>query len=92
MRSQRKKKCVHGPRVGSKFRASLINAWTIFILHVWSRDSAVGTATGYGLEGRGIGVRVPIESRLFSFPRRPDWFYGPTGTSGYFLGSKSVAA
>jgi hypothetical protein len=25
-----------------------------------SRDSAIGIATGYGLEGRGVGVRVAV--------------------------------
>jgi hypothetical protein len=25
-----------------------------------SRDSAIGIATGYGLESRGVGVRVPV--------------------------------
>jgi hypothetical protein len=25
-----------------------------------SRDSVFGIATGYGLDGRGIGVRVPV--------------------------------
>jgi hypothetical protein len=29
-------------------------------------DSAVGIATGYGLDGRGVGVRVPVGSRIFS--------------------------
>jgi hypothetical protein len=42
------------------------------------RDSAVGIATGYGLDDRGVGVRVPVGSRIFSSPRRPDWFLGPT--------------
>jgi hypothetical protein len=37
-----------------------------------SRDSAVGLATGYGLEDREVGVRVPVGSRIFSSPRRPD--------------------
>jgi hypothetical protein len=36
-----------------------------------SRDSVVGIATGYGLEGGGVGVRVPVGSRIFS-SRRPD--------------------
>jgi hypothetical protein len=27
-----------------------------------SRDSAVGIATGYGLDGRGVGVRVDLFS------------------------------
>jgi hypothetical protein len=31
-------------------------------------------ATGYGLEDRGIGIRVPIGSRIFSSLRRPDGF------------------
>jgi hypothetical protein len=37
-----------------------------------SRDSAVGIATGYGLNDRGVGVRVPVGSRIFS-SRRTDW-------------------
>jgi hypothetical protein len=34
--------------------------------------SEVGTATGYGLDDRGVGVRVPVGSRIFSSSRRPD--------------------
>jgi hypothetical protein len=30
------------------------------------RDSAVGIATGYGMDGRGIEVRVPVGSKEFS--------------------------
>jgi hypothetical protein len=41
------------------------------------RDSAVGIATGYGLDGQGIGIRVPGEARFFSFPRRLNRFWGP---------------
>jgi hypothetical protein len=37
-----------------------------------SQDSAVGIATGYGLDDREVGVRVPVGSRIFSSPRRPD--------------------
>jgi hypothetical protein len=29
----------------------------------WSRDIAVGIGTGYGLDGRGVGVRVPVGAR-----------------------------
>jgi hypothetical protein len=32
-----------------------------------SRDSAVGIATGWGLDDRGVGVRVPIGDRFFPF-------------------------
>jgi hypothetical protein len=36
-----------------------------------SRDSSVGIATGYGLDDRGVEVRVPVGSRIFSSPRVP---------------------
>jgi hypothetical protein len=39
--------------------------------------SVVGTATGYGLDDRGIGVRVPVGSRIFFSPSRPDRLWGP---------------
>jgi hypothetical protein len=37
-----------------------------------SRDSSVGIATDYRLDDRGVGVGVPVGSRIFSSPRRPD--------------------
>jgi hypothetical protein len=36
----------------------------------------VGTATGYGLDGGGVGVRVPVGARIFSMSSRPA--LGPT--------------
>jgi hypothetical protein len=55
-----------------------------------SRDSSVGIATGYGLDDSGVGVRVPLWSRIFSCPRRPDRLWGPlsllyNGYRGLFL-------
>jgi hypothetical protein len=41
-----------------------------------TRDTAVGIATGYELHDRGVGVRVPVGSRIFSIPQRPDRFWG----------------
>jgi hypothetical protein len=41
-----------------------------------SRVSEVCKATGYGLDNRGFGVRVPVGSRIFS-SRRLDRFWGP---------------
>jgi hypothetical protein len=41
-----------------------------------SRSSVVGIATGYGLDDRGVGVRVPVGSRIFSSPNRPDRLSG----------------
>jgi hypothetical protein len=37
-----------------------------------SRDSVVGIATSYELDERGVGIRVPVGSRLPSFLRRPE--------------------
>jgi hypothetical protein len=42
---------------------------------VRSWDSAVGKATGYRLDGRGVGFRVPIRARFFAYSRRPDRFW-----------------
>jgi hypothetical protein len=39
------------------------------------RGSAVGI--GYGLDDRGIGVRVPVGPRIFTPPYRPDRLWGP---------------
>jgi hypothetical protein len=36
-----------------------------------------GIATGYGLDDREVGVRVPVTSRIFCSPRRPDRVWGP---------------
>jgi hypothetical protein len=36
-----------------------------------SRDSVVRIATSYGLDDRGVGVRVPVGSRIFSKSSRP---------------------
>jgi hypothetical protein len=62
-----------------------------------SRDSAVGIATGYELDDRGVGVRVPVKSRIFSSRRRPDRFWGSpnfrsTGYRGSFPGGKAAVA
>jgi hypothetical protein len=64
---------------------------------VWSRDSVVCIATGYGLNDRGVGVRVPVGSRIFSSPRRPDRLWGPPNllSNGYresFPGGKAARA
>jgi hypothetical protein len=49
----------------------------LYLYVTWSRDSAVGIATRYGLDGRGFGVRVTVGSRIFFSPRRPDRPWGP---------------
>jgi hypothetical protein len=57
----------------------------------------VGIATGYGPDDRGVGVRVPGGSRIFSYPRRPDRLWGPPafysmGTGSSFPGGKAAGA
>jgi hypothetical protein len=54
-------------------------------LHVRSRDSSVGIATGYELEDWGVGVRAPVGSRIFSSPNRSDRLWGPPNlqSNGY---------
>jgi hypothetical protein len=55
------------------------------LLLLLSRDSVVGIATGYGLDDRRVGVRVPVGSRIFSCPRSQNWFWGPLSllSNGY---------
>jgi hypothetical protein len=45
--------------------------------------SAIGIATGYWLDDQGVGVRVPVRSRMFSTY--------PVGTGG-FPGGKAAGA
>jgi hypothetical protein len=52
----------------------------------WSRDSAVGIATGYGLDDQGVRVRVPVGSRIFSSPSRPDRLWDPPNLSNGYWG------
>jgi hypothetical protein len=53
--------------------------------------------TGYGLDDRGVRVRVTVGSVLFSSPRRPDRLWGhptsyPMDTGGSFHGGKAAGA
>jgi hypothetical protein len=51
--------------------------YSSYCFSVGSRDSSVGIATGYGLDDRGVGIRVPVESRIFSPSQRPYRLWGP---------------
>jgi hypothetical protein len=71
-----------------------IAAVTFFYFHqhyTESRDSSVGIATsGYGLDNRVVGVRVPVGPRIFTSRSRPDCLWGPpclllNGYWGIFL-------
>jgi hypothetical protein len=55
-----------------------------------SRHSVVGIATGYRLDDRGAGIRVPVGSSIFSFPPRPDQVWcPPTLLSSDYQGQSS---
>jgi hypothetical protein len=53
--------------------SSLLN----FLLPSGSRGSSVGIATGYLPDDQGVGVRFPVESRIFTSPYRTDRLWGP---------------
>jgi hypothetical protein len=52
----------------------LHSTYSIFM----GRGSSVGLANGYGLDNRGVGVRVPVEPRIFTSPHRPDQLWRPS--------------
>jgi hypothetical protein len=57
-----------------------------------SRNSVLGIAAGYGLDDRGVGVRVPVRSRIFSSPRHPDRLWGPPTSYSMGIGGKVAGA
>jgi hypothetical protein len=67
------------------------NILSSYYRKVRNEDSVVGIVTGYGLDDRGIGVRVPVGSRFFSLFRVVQTGSGvhsayPMGTSGCLHG------
>jgi hypothetical protein len=51
---------------------------SLFNLFVFkSHGSLVGIATRYGQDDLDFRVQVPLGSRIFTFPCRPDWLWGP---------------
>jgi hypothetical protein len=66
--------------------------WVSFVCNVFrpgmgSRDTSVGIATSYGLDGRGVAIWFPAWERFFSYPLRPDRFWGVS----YTVGTRSVS-
>jgi hypothetical protein len=54
-------------------------------LSIGSRCSAIGITTACGLDDRGVGVRVPVRSRIFTSGHCPDQLWGSLSllSSGY---------
>jgi hypothetical protein len=57
--------------------------------------TGVSTATGYGLDDQGAGVRTLVVSTIFSSPRRPDRLWDPPNLlsnayRGFFAGGKAA--
>jgi hypothetical protein len=82
------------PSVGATRKKKTTTTTTTTIM-CWA--SVVGIATGYGLDGRGVGLQVPVGSRIFFSPRRPDRLWGhPTSylmsTRGSFPCAKAAGA
>jgi hypothetical protein len=48
----------------------------IIIIQVLLIFMTVGMISGYRLDVQGVGVRVPVGSRIFTFSC-PDWLWGP---------------
>jgi hypothetical protein len=78
-----------------------IVSWQMIFISVFlkprSRDSAVGIATGYGLDNGGVGIQVPVGSRIFSSSSCPDRLWGPPNllSNGYqvlFPGGKAAGS
>jgi hypothetical protein len=63
----------------------LQTAWFSTSTYARRRDSSVGIATGYGLGDGGASVRVPVGSRIFLSPCRPDRLWGQASllSNGY---------
>jgi hypothetical protein len=60
-----------------------------------SQDISVGIGTVYGLDDRSVGVRVPVEARIFIPPCHPDRVQPisyPMGTGGSFIAGKAARA
>jgi hypothetical protein len=58
-----------------------------------SRGSVLNTATSYRLDATMAGVRIPVDSRMFTFPYRPDRLWSPSnllssGCCWFFPGVK----
>jgi hypothetical protein len=59
---------------------------------VRGQDISVSIATGYELDDRGIGVRIPVVSRIFQTGSGVHPAYYPMGTGDSFTEDKAARA
>jgi hypothetical protein len=66
------------------YTGSVILSFVCSLYESW--DSAVSIATGYGLDDQGVGVQVPVGTRIFTFSCPSDWLWGPPSllSNGYW--------
>jgi hypothetical protein len=65
-------------RIPTAVNLGCLDWYIVYIyIYIWSRDSAVGIATSYGVDGWGVGVRDSVGARFFSTPRRLNRLWGP---------------
>jgi hypothetical protein len=57
-----------------------------------TRGGSVGIATGYWLNNRGVVLRIPVRSRIFTSPYRQDMLFYPMGTAGSFSAVKAAGS
>jgi hypothetical protein len=76
---------IRNETLSAAYSSTKIHITVKFQLICALRDSEVGITTSCGLDDRGIGVRVPIGSRIFSSPNSPDRLWGPPNrlSNGY---------
>jgi hypothetical protein len=57
--------------------------FSVILIH--PQSSVIDAASSYGLDDRGVGIRVPVESRIFPSLSRPDRHLGPPSllSNGY---------
>jgi hypothetical protein len=68
------------------------SAVRISLLFYPNRDSSFGIVTGYGLDGRGVRVRVPVGSRIFLSPSGPDRLWDTNAYRGALPRGKVTGA
>jgi hypothetical protein len=62
-----------------KIRSQIFkNVNSRYVEEIWSRDGSVGTATAYGLDRRGVGVRVLVGTEFLSSSMSSTPVVGPT--------------